>query len=157
VTHALSPHLLASAIQLEITAVFLAQFVLFGLFVMLLKPLLFDPLLRVFEERERRTEGAKQKARAMDEKAGELLQRYEAELDKVRREANLERDRLRAETARIEAQIMAEGRAETARIIDAGKARIAAEVEELRRELKSGRPELAAEIAARVLGREVKQ
>ena len=147
----------AGGVNVDFDLTFLAQFVLFTMFIIVIKPLLFDPLLRVFEERERRTEGAKQKARAMDEKAGELLQRYEAELDKVRREANLERDRLRAETARIEAQIMAEGRAETARIIDAGKARIAAEVEELRRELKSGRPELAAEIAARVLGREVKQ
>ena len=134
-----------------------ALFVLFAAFVSLLKPLLFDPLLRVFEERERRTEGAKKEAREMDERAGELLQRYEGELDKVRREAGLERERLRAETAKLEAQIMAEARAETARILEAGKARIAGEVAELRRELDGMKPELAAQIASRVLGREVAQ
>jgi F-type H+-transporting ATPase subunit b len=155
VSHAQATHLFASAIQLEISVVFVAQFVLFGLFISLLKPLLFDPLLRVFEERERRTEGAKAEAREMDAEAGELLQRYEAELTKVRREAGIERDRLRADTAKLEAKIMAEARAETARIIDEGKARIAAEVAELRTHLDAKKPELAAQIATRILGREV--
>jgi F-type H+-transporting ATPase subunit b len=149
------PPLFASAIQLEISAVFLAQFVLFGLFVSLLKPLLFDPLIRVFEERERRTDGAKEEARSMDAKAGELLVRYEAELAKVRREASVERDRRRAETTKLEARIMAEARAETAGIIETGKARIAAEVAKLRKDLDAEKPALAAQIAARILDREV--
>jgi F-type H+-transporting ATPase subunit b len=154
-----APHLLFAegGISVDFDLTFLAQFVLFAAFISLLKPLLFDPLLRVFEERERRTEGAKKEAREMDERAGELLQRYEAELDKVRREAGLERERLRAETAKLEAQIMAEARAETARILEAGKARIGGEVAELRRELDRMKPELAAQIASRVLSREVAQ
>jgi F-type H+-transporting ATPase subunit b len=146
----------AGGVNVDFDLTFLAQFLLFTMFVIVIKPLLFDPLLKVFEERERRTEGAKQKARVMDERAGELLQRYEAELDKVRREANVERDRLRAETARIEAQIMAEARAETARILESGKARIAGEVAEMKRELERGQPALAAEIATRILGRDVR-
>lgn len=144
-------------VNVDFDLTFLAQFLLFTLFIIVIKPLLFDPMLRVFEEREKRTEGAKQKARVMDAEAGELLHRYEAELDKVRREANTERDRLRAETARIEAQIMAQARVETATIIEDGKARIAAEMESLRRELDATRPALASEIASRILGREVKQ
>lgn len=151
----LSSSLFASAIQLEINAVFIAQFLLFGLFVTVLKPLLFDPLIRVFEERERRTEGAKAEGREMDAKAGKLLQRYEAAMTKVRREAGRERERLRAETAKLEARIMAEARAETARIIESGKAGIAVEIAELRRELEARKPELEAQIASRILEREV--
>jgi F-type H+-transporting ATPase subunit b len=150
----LSP-LFAAAIDLGISAVSIAQFLLFGLFVTLLKPLLFDPLLRVFEERERRTEGAKAEARDMDAEAGELLQRYEAAMARVRREAGLGRERLRAETAKLEARIMVEARAETARIIESGKAGIAVEVAELRRELEARKPELEAQIASRILDREV--
>ena len=67
-----------------------------------------------------------------------------------------ERERLRAETAKLEAQIMAEARAETARILEAGKARIAGEVAEMKRELERGQPALAAEIATRILGRDVR-
>lgn len=148
-------HLFASAIRLAVDLTFVAQFVLFGVFITLLKPLLFDPLLKVFEEREKRTEGAKQEARALDAKAGELLARYEAELAKVRREAGLERERLSAETWRAEAKVMAEARADAARIIEEGKSRIAKEVASLRQELDAAKPELAAQIAARVLGREV--
>ena len=153
--HLASFNLFAAAISVDFDLTFLAQFVLFATFIVVLRPLLFDPLLRVFEEREKRTEGAKLEAREMDAKAGDLLTRYEAELEKVRREASIERDKLRDETKALEAKIMAEARAESARILDTGKARITAEVEQLRKELRDGQPQLAAEIASRVLGREV--
>src|SRR4051812_8556883 len=113
-----SPHLFASAITLAVDLTFLAQFLLFGVFVTLLKPLLFDPLLRVFEERERLTDGARHEAQCMAAEAGELLQRYGGELARVRREAGLERERLRQDTARLETRIMVEARAETAAIIE---------------------------------------
>jgi F-type H+-transporting ATPase subunit b len=149
--------LFASPITLDADLTFLAQLALFTVFIMLLKPLLFDPLLRVFEERERRTEGAKKAARKMDERAGELLVRYEAELARIRQEASVEREKLRADAARLEAKIMAEARADSARVLEAGKERIAREVEQLRRELDKTKPELAASIAARILDREVSQ
>lgn len=152
----IAPLFASGGVSVDFDLTFLAQFVLFTMFVIVIKPLLFDPLLRVFEEREKRTEGAKRKARTMDEKAGELSLRYQSELERVRREANVERDRMRGETARLEAQIMAEARAETARIVEEGKALIANEAALLRKELKAAQPALAAEIASRVLGREVK-
>ena len=150
--------LLASGdINVDFDLSFVAQCLLFTFFVVLLKPLLFDPLMKVFEEREKRTEGAKAEAREMDKQAADLLTEYEAELDKVRREASRERDELRAETAKLEAKIMAEARAESAKILETGKSKIAAEVEVLRAELDKATPALAAEIASRVLGREVSQ
>jgi F-type H+-transporting ATPase subunit b len=147
--------LFASPITLDADLSFLAQFALFTLFVALLKPLLFDPLLRVFEERERRTVGAKKEARAMDAEAGELLTRYEAELQRVRSEAGVERERLRSDAARLEAKIMSEAREESARILETGKERVAREVTELRRELEAMQPELAGQIASKLLEREV--
>src|SRR5215470_9207788 len=101
-------HIFASGadVSVDFDLTFLAQFVLFATFITILRPLLFEPLLRVFEERERRTEGAKREARQMDAKAGDLSTQYDAELEKVRRIAGAERERLRAETAKLEAQIM---------------------------------------------------
>ena len=152
--HAL-PHLLASAISVDFDLTFLAQFVLFAAFITVLKPLLFDPLLRVFEEREKRTDGAKKQARKMDAEAGELGKRYDAALEKVRQEAGRDREKLRGETAALEAKIMAEARDAAAKILEVGKARIAADVAALRIELDRARPELAAQIASRILDREV--
>ena len=144
-------------INVDFDLSFVAQIVLFTFFVVLLKPLLFDPLMKVFEEREKRTEGAKADAREMDKQAADLLTRYEAEIEKIRREAGREREELRAETAKLEAKIMAEAREESAKILEAGKARIAAEMGTLRAELQKQTPALAAEIASKVLGREVSQ
>ena len=142
-------------VSVDFDLTFVAQLLLFATFVQLMRPLLFEPLLRVFEERERRTEGAKRAAREMDEKAGDLYTRYEAELEHVRHAASVERERLRAETTKLEAQIMAEARADAARILEAGRGKIAAEVVEMRKELERRKPALAAEIASKVLGREV--
>ncbi len=52
---------------------------------------------------------------------------------------------------------MAEARAEAAAIIEGGKATIAAEVADLRKELEATKPALAAQIASRILSREVTQ
>jgi F-type H+-transporting ATPase subunit b len=157
--HRVIAHLFASgsAVTVDFDLTFVAQLVLFATFLVVMKPMLFDPLLRVFEEREKRTEGAKDEARAMDAEAGELAKKYEAELEKVRQAASAEREAERAKTAKIEAQMMAEARAEVAKVLDEGKARIQAEVTELRKELEASRPALAAEIASRMLGREVRQ
>jgi len=155
VNHLLASRLFASNINVDFDATFIAQFILFTAFVLVLRPLLFDPLLKVFAERERRTQGAREKARLMDAKAGDLTQRYEAELDKVRIEANKERDRLRAEAKEIEAKIMAEARADVARILESGKTRITSEVEQMKKDLAEVQPVNAADIASRVLGREV--
>lgn len=152
-------HLFASssAVSVDFDLTFVAQLVLFATFLVVMKPMLFDPLLRVFEERERRTEGAKDEAREMDARAGELSKRYEEELETVRQTASLERDAQRAKTAKLEAQRMAEARAEVAVIVEQGKAKIRTEMEALRLDLERSRPALAAEIASRLLGREVRQ
>ena len=118
-------------------------------------PLLFDPMLRVFALREERTEGAKATARELQERAGELLTKYENELSRVARSAAEERDKLRAETARLEAEIMREGRDAVAKIIDQGRKSIEAEVDKIRFDLGRESERTASLIVARVLGREV--
>jgi F-type H+-transporting ATPase subunit b len=142
-------------VNLDFDLTFLIQMVAFATLVLILKPLLFEPLMKLFEERERRTEGAKVVARRMDERAGQLLLRYEAELEAVRRAAAEEREKLRAEGQRLEAHILAEGRAEVARLIEQGRARLEVDRRALRAELSSRTGDIARDIASRVLGREV--
>ena len=152
------PLLFASGadVSVDFDMSFLAQLALFALFCMLLKPILFDPLLKLFEERERRTDGSRAEARKMDEKANQLLQRFETEIEKARQVASVERDRLRVETNKLEAQILEEAKTESARIIEAGRVTIAKEVATLRADLESARPALAEQIASKILGREVR-
>lgn len=134
---------------------FLVQLLLFGAFVVFLKPIVFDPMLRLFEERERRTDGVRKRAREMDAKAHAFFQKYEAAMEEVRRTAAQDRERLRAETAKLEAKILEEAKAESAKILEAGRVTTEEEVAQLRKELAAARPALAAQIASQLLGREV--
>jgi F-type H+-transporting ATPase subunit b len=142
-------------VSLDFDLTFIVQMAAFTVLVLILKPILFDPLMKLFEERERRTEGARLLARKMDERAGEILKRYEVELESVRRTAAEEREKLRAEGQRLEAQILAESRADAARLLEQGKVRIEAERRASRAELAQKTQEIARDIAARVLGREI--
>jgi len=142
-------------VNIDFDLTFLGQMVVFSVLIVLLKPLLYDPILRLFEEREKRTDGAKADARSMQEKAGELLRKYEHELEKVHRVAAEERDRVRGETARLEAEQMNEARALAAKIIDEGRERIEEEIHSIKFELGRDSERLARDIAGRVLGREV--
>jgi|SRR5690349_18886870 len=132
---------------------FVLQMVVFATLIVVLKPLLFEPVLRVFEERERRTEGARDAARSMQEQAGELLTRYERELAKVREVARQERDRMRTETAKVEAEVMAQARETVNRILEEGRARIQKERHQIEFALGRESERLARNVAEAVLGR----
>jgi F-type H+-transporting ATPase subunit b len=112
-------------------------------------------MLKLFEERERRTDGAKLLARKIDEKSTSALATYEAEMSKARAQANAERDRIRNEGLKKEAEILARVRASTAQAIEDGRKEIQAEVAEARAALKIESNVLAKDLASRALGREV--
>jgi F-type H+-transporting ATPase subunit b len=143
------------AVNIDFDLTFIGQMVIFAALIVVLKPLLFDPVLGLFAEREKRTDGARAAAREMQERAGELLRKYEHELEKVSKVAGEERDRIRAETARLEAEEMLVARQLTAKIVDEGRESIAEEIHEIRFELGRNSEHLARDIAGRVLGREV--
>ena len=140
-------------VDLDIT--FAGQIVLFILLFLALRPLLFTPMLNLFEERERRIGGAKDDARALYADADEKMARYEEQVTIVKQKAGEERDRIRAEGQKREQAILGKVRDETTVMVDEGRARINKERESLRAELTTTSHQLAREIASRVLGREV--
>ena len=143
------------AISVDFDATFLVQLVLMAGLTLVLKPLLFDPMLRLFEERERRIDGAKMQARKIDEKSASALSKYETEMAKTRAAANAEREKIRAEAVRREQEILGAVRTSTTRMIEDGKRAAEAEAARVRATLKEGTGVLARDLAGRVLGREV--
>src|SRR5260370_20880929 len=105
-------------ISVDFDATFLVQVVLFVALTVALKPLLFDPMLKLFEEREKLIDGAKAQARKIDETSAAALGIYEAEMAKTRTAGNAERDAARAEALKRENEILARGRQETAKVVD---------------------------------------
>ena len=76
---------LFAAVSIDLNKTVLLQMVIFAVLIVVLKPLLFDPILKVFALREERTEGERERARKLQLKAGDLLTRYEQELERVSR------------------------------------------------------------------------
>lgn len=137
----------------------LSVFVQVGLFVammLILKPLLFDPLLKLFEEREKRIEGARAESHALDRASADAQTRYEDEMQRARGQANSERDKLRAEGVRSENEILAEARAHVAKTLDEGRGALQNELTQARAALTRSASELGSDMAARVLGREIR-
>lgn len=147
--------LASGGVSIDFDRTVLVQMALFVLLMLVLAPTLFGPLLRLFEERERRTEGARAEAREMQERAGELLLRYQTELGRVQQVAAVERERLRTETMRLEAKILDEARAATTAIVEQGRNHLNVEIAKIRAELDSKTRHISGEIAKSVMGREV--
>ena len=144
-------------VNVDLDASLLVQIALFVVLLVILKPLLFEPMLKLFEEREKRIEGTRREASKEDERSAKALAKYEAILGKARDAGAAERDALRAEGTRKEAETMARVRAVTATTIEQGRASIASEAKNARTALASEASSLARAIATRVLGREVSQ
>src|SRR6186713_1654026 len=142
-------------VSIDLNKTVLLQMVIFAVLIVVLKPLLFDPILKIFALREERTEGARERARKLQLKAGDLLTRYEKELERINQAAAAERDKARTETAKLEAEILTEAREVTLRVEREGRERIQQEVTQLRTDLQKQSGTMAREIAGRVLGREV--
>jgi F-type H+-transporting ATPase subunit b len=121
----------------------------------LLKPALFDPMLRLFEERERRIDGAKVLARRLDEESAGALTKYEREMAAARAAGNVERDKLRVEGQKAEAEILARVRASTAQTLEVGRKKAEEEARAVRTALTADAAQISKELASRVLGREV--
>jgi len=140
------------ALDFDYTVVF--QMGIFVVLMFLLEPLLFRPVLRIFALREERTEGARARARSLEERAGELLKRYEKELERVHRVAATERERLRQETTALEAEILHDARAATTKILEEGRRRIEGEVNRIRFDLGRESEQISLRIVEKALGGE---
>jgi F-type H+-transporting ATPase subunit b len=145
----------SSPIDVDVDATFVVQLVLFVVLTLILKPVLFDPMLKLFEERERRTDGAKKIARETDEKSSSALTTYEEGMAKARASGAAERERVRAEGIKREQEILAAVRAATSKVVDEGKLKAHAEAAKVRAVLQTDAQTLARDLATRVLGREV--
>jgi F-type H+-transporting ATPase subunit b len=143
------------AITVDVDWTFLVQVVLFVGLTLILKPVLFDPMLKLFEEREKRIDGAKLQARRIDEKSVTALTKYEGAMDKARAAGGVERDQIRVDAMKREHEILAAVRAAAAKTLDDGKRAAQAEADRARTTLKNDATTMARELASRVLGREV--
>ena len=131
------------------------QLGLFAIAFFLFRPLIFRPMVALFEAREQAIEGSKLEALRLQDEAAAETEEFDEEMRRLRLQAGEERDRLRAEGKRLERSVLDRVREETEKQLAEADQRLAAEASKLRREIQDNVPTLAKQIASKLLSREV--
>ncbi|MBW1756668.1 MAG: ATP synthase F0 subunit B [Deltaproteobacteria bacterium] len=131
------------------------QFGLFAVAFFVFRPLIFRPMVALFEAREQAIEGSKLEALRLQDEASAESEEFDVEMRRLRLQAGEERDRLRAEGKRLERTVMDRVREETDKQLSEADAKLKAEAAKLRTEIDQSVPALAKQIASKMLNREV--
>lgn len=146
------PELQQSAgIQIDVDATALVVAVLFLGLMVILKGMLFDPYLKLVEERERRTAGAATDAADMTVQTGALQSEYDKRMAAARSEAAAIRDEIREEARVREEAILSEARQRAAEIANAASKATAAELSAARSQMEARAEDLSRAITSRIL------
>ena len=127
----------------------------FWVTVLVVSKLAIQPLLKVAEEREARTDGARAEAAELEAKFNERLQAYESRLAETRQRAADERAEIRASATAEAEKILGAARDEAAKAVEKVRLEVESERTKARAELAKQAETLAAELAGKALGREI--
>jgi len=117
----------------------------------ILKSLFFKPLLAVLAEREKRTAGAQKAAETAQAAAADKIKQYQEALKQARAKVYAEQEEARKKLLDERAALLKASRNLAASEVSAAKEKVARELIAAKRELETGAPQLAAEIAKRVM------
>ena len=131
------------------------QLALFAVAFFVFRPLIFRPMVALFEARENAIEGSKLEALRLQDEASAESEEFEVEMRRIRLQAGEERDRLRNEGKRLERAVLDRVREETGKQLAEADAKLAKEASRLRAEIDQSVPVLARQIASKMLNREV--
>jgi F-type H+-transporting ATPase subunit b len=147
--------LLSGGSIIDLDGTVFVQLGMFFVAFLVLHALVFKPMIALLEAREQAIDGAKDEAKHLEQEVKDKQAMFEAELRKVRGTAGEERERLRAEGLELERKLLETVRSETTTLVRQASERLQIEAKRVRGELSQSQPELAREIASKVIGREV--
>jgi F-type H+-transporting ATPase subunit b len=140
---------------IDIDGTIAIQFVLFLVLLYLSNKLLFQPYLRLRDQRAAGIEGARAEAERMTAEADAKLADYEKQLATARNRASEEARKIRAEATAHERDVTTAARATASAALEESSAKVRKETEAARVELLPRAESLGKDMAKRILGREV--
>ena len=147
--------LLSEGSIIDLDGTFWIQLGLFAVAFLALRPLIFRPMVALFEARENVIEGAKLEALRLQDEVSAETEEFDEEMRRIRLQAGEERDRLRAEGKHLERSVLDRVRQDTEKQLAEADAKLAVEASKLRDEMKATVPALAKQIASKLLNREI--
>ncbi|TAJ88922.1 hypothetical protein EPO44_15310 [bacterium] len=131
------------------------QVVAFLVFWFLLTKLLFKPFVGLLEERERRTEGVKAEAAALNEEGERLLKEYEYAIAKARDEGRAAKEKIVQEGRQARERLLGQAREDASRTLEAVRAEIGKELKRGREIAAREAEALAQQMAEKIIGRKI--
>ena len=136
----------------DIDGTFVIQLAVFLLFFGIFTPLVVKPLIRTYQMRYDRMQGARESAETFTARAAEASETYEVKIDEARKGAVHLRNDLK-DAADEKARALVDGvRSESTRQLESGREVIAEQVAQTRGDVDTEVEVLAELVAARVLG-----
>lgn len=151
----LLPQLLLFAELLSVDYSLAVIIVLFIVLAVLLNSLIFNPILKVLEERERLTSGSISGARHLLDEYDRRLKDYESALKDARLAAYEQMEKHRSAAMKERTDMLNTVRTETTANIAKAKSEIEAQVKQARTTLEKDASVMAATISTSILGRQV--
>jgi F-type H+-transporting ATPase subunit b len=140
-------------IDLNFTVIFQLAIVL--ILMVALSSLVFKPFLRVVEERKDWIEGAEKKARALQQRSEELMERYRDSMSAAQAQGASIREEIRKEGLTQETEILQKAMEEANQFLEGMKGKIQEESQAARASLRLQARNLSRELAEKMLGRSV--
>ncbi len=145
----------SSGSLVDIDATLFIQLGLFLLMFILLRSLLFKPVLGLIEARRQATEGRRAQALSLLEEASRLSEEVEEKLQKARKEAKSDRKQLLDEARSSERDIMSNARSSAHALMEESQKKAESEARHVVAELEAQTRSLAKSVAHKALGRPI--
>ena len=127
----------------------------FTLLIFPVNALIFKPIFRALDERHRRIEGARERARQVDSETRAVLARCEASLREAWEEAEAARKERLGQARAEQVQMTTAMRAQTEETVHTARTELAESLAQARADLSGISRDLAASAARQILGREL--
>ena len=127
----------------------------FLILMFVLNIILFKPILRVIERREKHLQGLDKEVKSLDQSVEEKMANYEEKLRQARLEAMSEKNEIQQKASEEGKGKMDEARNEILQIFDDFKQKLDKEISSARKILKSQAEKISVEISEKVLGRSI--
>ncbi len=140
-------------INLDITL--LIQVLNFLVLMFILNIILYKPLMKVMDDRQKRIDDAHDEVRSLEETIKDKVAAYEAKLREARASAMEQREEIKNQGTEAAKGILGQARDEVSEMIQGFKTKVSAEKEAARQILQKQTEQIAQEISEKVLGRSV--
>lgn len=147
--------LLSGGSVIDLDASIFIQMGIFFVAFFILKALVFNPTMQLFDAREQAIDGAKAEAKRMQDEAVAKREHFEGELRRVSAAANEERENARLEAQKLARQLTEQARSQALATQKAAKDRLDSQAAEVRKNALAQVPAIARELTSKLLGRSV--